>query len=96
MDCSDEADDSCNTHFMCLDAKETLQTGIINRDLKSCVSSFEKCDGKSQCRDASDECGCADSVACPISGDLACYRLHLGPWFCKLRFFSKCENFVVG
>ena len=76
MDCSDESAENCASHFMCADAKEMLLTGIINRDLKSCVTSIERCDGRSQCDDASDECDCHDSVACPLPGEKPCFLVR--------------------
>ena len=69
MDCSDESEGSCSTHFMCSDASNTLLGGIVTRDLKACVPASERCNGKPNCDDASDECNCPDSVSCPITGN---------------------------
>ena len=74
MDCSDEATENCATHFMCLDAQIALRTGVIDRDLRSCVTSKEHCDGEAQCGDASDECDCSDSVFCPSPGQHALWN----------------------
>ena len=68
IDCSDEMQGACSTHFQCQDAYQSLQTGWITGDIQTCIHVSKRCDGTAQCGDTSDECGCPDSVSCPGTG----------------------------
>ena len=69
MDCSDEFQGSCATHFKCQDTQVALSTGVVTDHLDTCVPNKVRCDGNGDCKDASDECSCPQSVFCPAPGE---------------------------